>query len=113
MPSRTDPEARIAALRAQCGGPRDGVLLRVMLGQVLAAAGRHAAACAELERALAFDAGYSAAWKLLGRARLDAGDAAGAAAAWQRGITTAEARGDVQAAKEMRVFLRRLEAAGD
>ena len=113
MPSRIDPATRIAALRAQCDGPRDGALLRVMLGQALADAGLHAAARAEFERALGFDAGYSAAWKFLGHARLTAGDAAAAAAAWRQGIVTAEARGDVQAAKEMRVFLRRLEAAGD
>ncbi len=113
MPSRTDSATHIAALRAQCDGPRDGALLRVMLGQALAAAGRHATACVEFERALGFDAGYSAAWKFLGHARLAAGDSAAAAAAWRQGIATAEARGDVQAAKQMRVFLRRLEATGD
>ena len=113
MPSRIDPATRIAALRAQCDGPRDGALLRVMLGQALADAGLHAAARAEFERALGFDAGYSAAWKFLGHARLTAGDAAAAAAAWRQGISAAEAHGDVQAAKEMRVFLRRLEAAGN
>ena len=52
MPSRTDSATHIAALRAQCDGPRDGALLRVMLGQALADAGLHAAARAEFERAL-------------------------------------------------------------
>ena len=65
-------------------------------------AGAHGAA---LER----DAQYSAAWKLLGKALAEAGDGPCAAEAYAQGIAVAEARGDVQAAKEMRVFLRRLE----
>ena len=51
----------------------------------------------------------TAAWKLLGKALAEAGDGPGAATAYAQGIAVAEARGDVQAAKEMRVFLRRLE----
>jgi predicted Zn-dependent protease len=111
MPSPTADAAqtaRIAALRAQCDGPRDGALLRCLLGQALAGSGAHAAAVAEFERALQFDARYSAAWKFLGRALLDAGQRDAAAAAWRQGIATAEMQGDVQAAKEMRVFLKRL-----
>ena len=100
---------RIAALRAQCGGPRDGALLRFSLGTALLDAGDAGDARAELEQALAFDPDYSAAWKLLGKACLAQGDEAAAADAWRRGIAAAEARGDKQAAKEMTVFLRRLE----
>lgn len=100
---------RIAALRAQCGGPRDGALLRFSLGSALLDAGDAGDARVELEQALAFDSRYSAAWKLLGKACLAQGDDAAAADAWRRGISVAEARGDQQAAKEMAVFLRRLE----
>ncbi|MHB8569418.1 MAG: hypothetical protein ACYC97_04375 [Metallibacterium sp.] len=111
MPPRIDAAltARIAALRAQRDGPRDGALLRCMLGQTLSFAGEHAAAIDEFERALVFDARYSAAWKFLGRALLDAGRQDAAANAWRQGIAAAEMRGDVQAAKEMRVFLKRIE----
>ncbi|MCK9366539.1 MAG: hypothetical protein M0P72_05240 [Metallibacterium scheffleri] len=113
MPSPTDAAlaARIAALRAQCDGPRDGALLRCMLGQTLAGAGAHATAIVEFERALRFDARYSAAWKFLGRALLDAGRHDDAADAWRQGIAAAEMQGDVQAAKEMRVFLKRIARA--
>lgn len=62
-----------------------------------------------LERAVALDPDYSAAWKLLGKARVASGDEAGARAAYSQGIAVAEKRGDIQAAKEMRVFLKRLE----
>jgi len=101
--------ALIAGLRAQCGGPRDGALLRFSLGNALLQAGDAAAATAELQRALDFDPRYSAAWKLLGKARLAAGDTAGAAAAWRQGVAVARQRGDKQAEKEMAVFLRRVE----
>lgn len=100
----------IARLRAQVGGPRDGALLRFALGQALLGNGDAAGAAGALREALAFDETYSAAWKLLGRALSESGDAAAAAAAWERGIEVAGARGDVQAAKEMGVFLRRLRA---
>lgn len=99
----------IDSLRAQCDGPRDGALLRFALGNALLAAGDPLAAADELRRALAFDPGYSAAWKLLGKACLAAGDHAGAADAWRRGIDAAQRHGDKQAEKEMAVFLRRLE----
>lgn len=99
----------IATLRAQLGGPRDGALLRYALGNALLAAGDTGGAVEAFNAALRFDPQYSAAWKLLGRAQLALGDAAGAAHAWRQGIAVAQARGDVQAEKEMRVFLKRLE----
>ena len=101
---------RIEALRAQLDGPRDGALLRHSLGTALLDAGDASEAIAQLRAALDFDAGYSAAWQQLGQACLRVGDAPAAADAWRRGIAAADARGDVQAAKAMRVFLKRLAA---
>jgi predicted Zn-dependent protease len=102
----------IANLRAQCGGPRDGALLRFSLGNALLAAGDAAGACPELRQAVTFDAGYSAAWKLLGKACLALDDHDGAADAWRHGIAAAQSRGDKQAEKEMTVFLRRIDRQG-
>jgi Tfp pilus assembly protein PilF len=99
----------IASLRQQCGGPRDGALLRFSLGNALLGNGDAAAAVDELRRALAFDPTYSAAWKLLGKACLQADQPQAAADAWRSGIAAAAQRGDKQAEKEMTVFLRRLE----
>jgi Tfp pilus assembly protein PilF len=101
--------ALIAGLRAQCNGPRDGALLRFSLGNALLEQGDHVAAAEELRRAVSFDANYSAAWKLLGKACLADGDTSGAAEAWRNGIDVARQRGDKQAEKEMTVFLRRIE----
>ena len=102
-------DALIASLRRQCGGPRDGALLRFSLGSALLGEGDAAAASDELRRALAFDPSYSAAWKLLGQACLQAGQPQAAIDAWRSGIAAAAQRGDKQAEKEMTVFLRRLE----
>jgi Tfp pilus assembly protein PilF len=100
---------RIASLRSQCGGPRDGALLRFSLGNALLEDGDADAAVDELRHALAFDPTYSAAWKLLGNACLASSDKNAAAIAWRNGISAAAQRGDKQAEKEMTVFLRRLE----
>lgn len=102
-------EALINNLRSQLGGPRDGAMLRYSLGNALLDAGDAAQAVLQLREALTFDAGYSAAWKALGKAQLAVGDSAAAADAWREGMGVAEKRGDVQAAKEMQVFLRRLQ----
>ena len=102
-------EQRIQVLRAQLGGSRDGALLRYSLGTALLETGEAAEAAMQLREALTFDPTYTAAWKILGKAQLAAGDPAAAADAWQEGIGVAQQRGDVQAEKEMRVFLKRLQ----
>ena len=98
----------IERLREQVGGPRDGALLRVSIGNMLLSADDAAAAALEFRAALDFDSNYSAAWKMLGRALTEADDPVGAIEAYEQGIAVANLRGDKQAAKEMLVFLRRL-----
>lgn len=99
----------IEALLRQVGGPRDGALLRHSLGHALLAQERVDEAVSQLREALRYDPAYSAAWKALGQALLRQGDDAAARDAWRQGIEVAESRGDTQAAKEMKVFLRRAE----
>jgi len=90
-------------------GGKDNALLRFSLGGEHLKAGNAAKAVEHLRAAVAHDAGYSAAWKLLGKALADSGDAESAKAAYRSGIEAAATRGDKQAAKEMTVFLKRLE----
>jgi len=98
----------IENLEKLVGGPRDGALLRLSLGN--AWLDEDAAKAAGYYRAaLDFDPDYSAAWKGLGRALERAGDDAGALAAFRDGIAAAARRGDRQAEKEMTVFARRTE----
>jgi len=102
---------RIESLEKMLGGPRDGALLRFSLGNEYLKAGAPDKAAAQFQAAVERDPSYSAAWKALGKAAAEAGDAATAIAANEQGIRVAETRGDIQAAKEMNVFLRRLQKA--
>lgn len=100
--------ANIASFEKLLDGPRDGALLRYSLGNAWLQAGEPTLAAERLREAVAKDPNYSAAWKLLGKALTAGGDKVGALAAYQQGIVVAEARGDVQAAKEMKIFAKRL-----
>ena len=71
------------------------------------------AALEHAELAVQLDADYSAAWRLLGRVQTELGRRADAIASYRHGIEVADKNGDQQAAKEMRVFLKRLERAAD
>ncbi len=88
---------------------RDNALLRYSLGNEYLKATRPAEAVVHLRQAVRQDPRYSAAWKLLGRALAETGALADALAAYREGIAAAEAKGDIQAAKEMKVFARRIE----
>jgi Tfp pilus assembly protein PilF len=106
-----DPVERFEALLAS---GKDNALLRFGLGMEYLKARDPARAAEHLRTAVEHDPGYSAAWKLLGRALAEAGNRDGAITAYRNGIEAAARKGDKQAAKEMTVFLRRLEkAAGE
>jgi Tfp pilus assembly protein PilF len=90
---------------------QDNALLRFTLGSQLLKSGDPLAALVHLRSAVQQDSAYSAAWKMLGKALQESGDHLAAKDAYLAGIKAADARGDVQAAKEMRVFLRRTEKA--
>jgi tetratricopeptide (TPR) repeat protein len=90
---------------------QDSALLRYGLGNEYLKLEQHEKAVLHLAEAVRLDPGHSAAWKLYGKALAGAGRQAEAIAAFDRGIETAERKGDVQAAKEMRVFRKRAEKA--
>jgi Tfp pilus assembly protein PilF len=102
---------RTDSLEALLARGPDSAMLRFTLATGYFDRGELERALLHAEAALALDADYSAAWKLLGKIQTAHGDAHKAAASYRQGIAVAERRGDLQAAKEMRVFLRRLEAA--
>jgi len=87
---------------------KEGALLRFGLGNAYSQAQRWPEAIAHLQRAVALDPDYSAAWKLLGKALVASGDIAAARTAYADGIAAARRKGDKQALREMEVFLRRL-----
>ena len=102
-------DALIANLEALIERGKDGPAIRFGLGKACLERSDPAASRRHLERAVEMDPAYSAAWKLLGKACAAEGDTGAAAEAYRRGIAAATAKGDRQAAKEMGVFLRRLE----
>ena len=88
---------------------RDSALLRFGLGNACLQDGDAAAAARHLAQATQQQPNYSAAWKLLGKALLQLERPEEAQAAWTSGLAVAEQQGDKQSAKEMAVFLRRLQ----
>jgi Tfp pilus assembly protein PilF len=101
-----NPVERLEQLLAQ---GKDSALLRFSLGSQYLAATDAEHAALHFAAAVALDPRYSAAWKLLGKSLSQAGRRAEAIEAFRRGIEVATERGDKQAAREMGVFLKRLE----
>ena len=107
----TEPPAALASFERMLAAGRDGALLRFSLGNEYLKAGDAARAAEHLERAVALDPDYTAAWKLLGKALDAAGRPTDALAAYRSGIAVAQSKGDKQAGREMEVFARRIEKA--
>ncbi len=94
--------------RAMLASGQDSALLRFSLGSALLKDGDATGAAGHLAEAVRQDPGYSAAWKLYGKALQASGDTGAAITAYEQGIAVAEGKGDKQAAREMTVFLKRL-----
>ena len=90
---------------------QDSPLLRFALGQECLKANDLVTAIDHLRQAVDQNPRYSAAWKALGEAHARAGSVERAADVYERGIAAAREAGDIQAAKEMELFLKRLRKA--
>ena len=88
---------------------KESPMLRLTLGTEYLKLGDPDSAIRHLTHAVELEPGYSVAWQHLGRALEAAGRPDEAASAWRQGVEAAERRGDAQAARVMRVWLRRLE----
>ncbi len=89
-------------------GGQDSALLRYSLGTAYQKAGEFTQALEHLASAVEQDPDYSAAWKAYGKLLAESEHLAEATSAFETGIKVADMKGDVQAAKEMRVFLKRV-----
>lgn len=101
----------IKNLQAMLDAGQDSALLRFTLGSQFFKQESYRQAVEHLRAALEQDQGYSAAWKMLGKALQASGEPDGARDAYISGIAAAEQKGDLQAAREMKVFLKRTEKA--
>jgi Tfp pilus assembly protein PilF len=96
-------------LEAMLARGQDSALLRYSLGGEYLKLDQFDKAAEHLRQAVTHDPKYSAAWKLLGKALAETGHNDEAIKAYEDGIRVAEEKGDKQAAKEMTVFLKRLQ----
>lgn len=101
----------IKNLEAMLAAGQDSAMLRYTLGNAYLKAADFTRAITHLHQAVKLDHNYSAAWRSYAKALADSGDITAALHAYATGIEVAEAKGDLQAAKEMRVFLKRLQKA--
>ncbi len=95
-------------LEAMLTAGKDDALLRFSLGNAYLKEQPRLAA-EHLARAVELNPEYSAAWKIYAKALAASGREDEAREAYTHGIAAANRNGDIQAAKEMGVFLRRLE----
>lgn len=95
-------------LEAMLTSGEDNSLLRFGLGQAYLNLKQYDKAIVHLDKCLEFDEAYSAAWKLLGNAHAAENHTEQALAAYEQGIRVAEQKGDMQTAREIQVFRKRL-----
>jgi len=88
---------------------KDDAMLRFGLGNAYFQNKDYEKAAGHLAAALEHDNGYSAAWKLLGKALMHTGDLVAARRTFEDGIRQAEEKGDKQAVREMQVFLKKID----
>lgn len=99
-----------ASLEKLIADGKDSATLRFALGTAYLKLEKMTHAIRHLDAAVEMNPGYSAAWKLLGKAYASTEQTEEARRSYERGIAVALERGDAQAAREMQVFLRRLNA---
>jgi tetratricopeptide (TPR) repeat protein len=88
---------------------QDNPLVRYSLGNEYYKLEQYDKSIEHLRKAIEQDPAYSGAWKLLGKALAHARRKDEAMRAFEQGITVAQGKGDIQAAKEMNVYLKRLQ----
>jgi len=85
----------------------ENALMHYTLGIEYLRAGEDDKAIATLKKTVSLEPEYSAAYRELGKALLKS-DSKQAMEIFNKGIAVAEEKGDIQTAKEMRVFLKRI-----
>ena len=99
----------ISNLESMLASGQDNALLRYTLGCHYLKVGDARRAVEHLQESVRLDPAYSAAWKMYGKSLVAADDLDGARDAYIEGIQAAGKKGDIQAAREMQVFLKRVQ----
>lgn len=101
--------ASVDTFEAMLQRGQDNALIRYSLGSEYVKLEQFDKAVEHLTKAVEHDPKYSGAWKLLGKTLAKAERRDEAVRAFEQGIVVAQGKGDVQAAKEMTVYLKRLQ----
>lgn len=99
----------LQAMEEMLAQGKDNAMLRCGLGMGYLKEKNFAKAIEHFSFAIMLDQNYSAAWKGFGKALTENNQIEAARETYQKGIAIAQQKGDLQAAKEMQVFLKRLE----
>jgi uncharacterized protein HemY len=102
-------EDRLQKMRALVESEPDDPLTRFLLGRAAAEMGLYEESCSAFQAACSLDPRYAAAFRQWGDALDKLGRHAEAANVYARGARVAEQTGDLQAGKEMKALLKRLE----
>lgn len=100
---------RITQLEQLLASGKDNALVRFSLGSAYLEQEQAELAASHLAAAVKLDPNYSAAWKLYGKSLVLLEQVEQARSVYAQGIAVAQVKGDIQAAKEMTVFLKRLD----
>lgn len=92
---------------------KDSALLRYTLGSICLKEDLFDAAAEHLRQAVQLDPNHSASWKGYGTALMKLKRNQDAMRAYETGMAAAKNKGDIQAVKEMGVFLKRLKKMED
>ena len=107
----------IQALESMLQAGKDSAMLRFTLAQLYQKNNNEneniSTAITHLKKALELDAGYTAAWNLLGQCYNDSGQPQLAKQAYQNGLEVAQKNGDKQMEKMLQVFIRRIDKASN
>ena len=96
------------ALEKMLAAGTDNAMLRYTLGLVCFKEKDYPSASEHLKEALEQDQNHSASWKIYGKTLAALDKTEEAIEIYEKGIAIAESKGDIQAAKEMKVFLKRM-----
>ncbi len=105
-----DHEEKIKRLKDLAAADPNDPLTFFLLGRELMEVARFEDAAQALEKTVQLNPEYTAAYRYLGDSHRMAGNNARAREIYEAGIAVSEATGDLQAGKEMKVFLRKLGA---
>jgi len=99
---------QLETFKAMLEKGNDNELIRYSLGNEYFKQNDYEQSIIHLKKAIDHKPSFSAAWKLYAKALTENKQNDKAITAYEKGINIAEENGDIQAVKEMRVFLKRL-----